>query len=78
MSSQPLMDGPSKWPFQVLLVADLPFSIVCFGFLFAGQVLLALVAWGVLGTFWWYLIGLGIEKVIDRWSRRDTAETPSQ
>jgi hypothetical protein len=78
ISSQPLMDGPARWPFRVLFLADFPISIVCFGFLFAGRVVLALVAWGMLGTLWWYLIGLGIEKMIHGWSRRDETETPGQ
>jgi hypothetical protein len=72
---QPLLDGPARWPFMVLWLADIPISLVCFGFLFAGQVVPALVAWGVLGTLWWYLIGLGFEKMISRWSRRDITET---
>jgi hypothetical protein len=75
---QPLLDGPAKWPFMVLWLADIPISVVCFGFLFAGEVIPALIAWGVLGTLWWYLIGLGIEKMISRRLRRGTTETVSR
>src|SRR5262245_21646724 len=75
---QPLLNGPARWPFMVLWVADMPISIVCFGFLFMGKVAPALVAWGVLGTLWWYLLGLGIEKMTSRWSRRRVTETPGQ
>ena len=46
---QPLANGPSALPFAVLMVADLPFSIVAFGFMFAGGSggTVAIVLWGV-------------------------------
>jgi hypothetical protein len=60
--AQPLMDGSAKWPFAVLMVADLPLSLVYFGFLFRGNTIAALLAWAVFGTAWWYLLGLWMER----------------
>src|SRR5260370_41639302 len=60
--AQPLMDGPSALPFFILFIADLPISIVAFGAMFTSTAngTLAAVCWGVLGTLWWFLIGLAI------------------
>jgi len=57
------MDGPSALPFFILFIADLPISIVFFGVMFTSSAhgTLAAVCWGVLGTFWWFLIGLSID-----------------
>jgi hypothetical protein len=70
---QPLMDGPARWPFAILMVADIPISLVCFGLVFSGRTLLGLFAWAILGTLWWYLLGLGVEKLIRRFSTRQRA-----
>ncbi len=61
--AQPLMDGPSALPFFILFIADLPISIVAFGAMFTSTAngTLAAVCWGVLGTLWWFLIGLAID-----------------
>lgn len=68
VSSQPMMDGISAGPFLVLLIADIPISIVAFGVLFTSSTYgpLAVVLWGVIGTFWWYLLG----RSIHAWLRR--------
>jgi hypothetical protein len=63
---QALLDGPAVFPFAVLFVADIPISLVCFGLMFSGRTVLGLSAWGVLGTLWWYLLGLGMEKRLQR------------
>ncbi len=62
--SQPLLNGPSAVPFVVLLVADLPISFVAFAVMFTSASLgtVAAIAWGVLGTLWWFAIGIAIDR----------------
>jgi hypothetical protein len=64
MQPQPLLDGPSRWPFYVLALADFPISLVAFGAMFTSEARMpyALAAWGVLGTIWWYFLGRLIEE----------------
>jgi Tol biopolymer transport system component len=67
--SQPLANGPSELPFVILLIADLPISMVAFGFMFTSAKfwLLAAVLWGVLGTLWWFALGFAIDARIRRY-----------
>jgi hypothetical protein len=60
---QPLLNGPSLLPFAIISLADLPVSLIAFGAMFNGwpHALYFLAAWGVLGTVWWYLLGLLIQ-----------------
>jgi len=58
VQSKPLMDGPSRWPFLLLFIADLPISFLGFGAMWnESWFTYALTAWGVLGTIWWYFLG---------------------
>lgn len=52
----------------VLLVVDLPFSIVAFGVMFGGgqAETLAVAALGVGCTVWWYLLGRALDALIRR------------
>jgi hypothetical protein len=61
----PCTDGPARWPFNVLFLADFPISLFAFGAMFdsGANVPYALAAWGTLGTFWWYGLARGIEFV---------------
>ena len=59
--SQPLLDGPSRWGFGILFVADFPISLVAFSWMWDGRIAEALSFWGILGTAWWYLLGVWIE-----------------
>jgi hypothetical protein len=70
IQSQPLMDGPSRFPFAVILVADLPFSLYFFGIIFtsAERFPYAVALWGVLGTLWWWFLGSLIDKRLHRTS----------
>jgi hypothetical protein len=63
---QPLLDGPSRWPFAVLFLADLPFSAAAFGVMFGSQASFpyALAAWGFLGTLWWYFLARLFEATV--------------
>jgi len=73
--SQPLANGPSNFPFVVLLIADLPISFVAFGVMFTSAEMgqLAALLWGVLGTLWWFAIGFAIDARIRRFrENRDT------
>jgi hypothetical protein len=72
---QPLMDGPAKWPFMVLVLADVPISITCFGMMFSSDERFwpALVLWAGFGTLWWFLLGIGSEKLIGRISKAEQA-----
>jgi hypothetical protein len=56
---QPLLDGPSKWPFGVLFLADFPISALAFAAMFVSDASFpyALAAWGVFGTIEWYFVG---------------------
>jgi len=64
--SQPLANGPSNFPFVVLLIADLPISLIACGVMFTSAAMgpLAAVLWGVLGTLWWFAIGFAIDARI--------------
>ena len=44
---QALLDGPSRWPFAIVFLADLPVSLVAFGAMFNGwpDALYFLAAW---------------------------------
>lgn len=72
IQQQPLLDGPSRWPFAVVFLADLPISVVAFGVMFGSEARApyALAAWGVLGTLWWYFLGLLIEVKVSLNRRR--------
>jgi hypothetical protein len=62
--SQPLLDGPApRWGFFVLFFADLPISVIGFSMMWDGKWNEGLLLWGVLGTAWWYLIGLLIRQL---------------
>jgi hypothetical protein len=64
IQQQPLLNGPSRWPFAIVFLTDFPISVVAFGAMFGGQphTLYFLTAWGVLGTLWWYFLGHLIER----------------
>jgi len=66
-----MMNGPAGLPFDVLFFADLPISAIAFGVMFtsAERGLLAWSLWGVVGTLWWYFLGLSIEAWIRRFSK---------
>ena len=67
-SHQPLLNGTSRLPYGILLIADMPFSIIAFGVMFTsakyGDIAFAL--WGVVGTLWWHLLGRMIDALIRR------------
>jgi len=67
----PLMEGPMGVPSVLFYVVDIPISLVAFGFMFfsAKFAWLAWILWGVLGTGWWYLLGISIEAWIKRLSK---------
>jgi len=64
--SQPMANGPSAVLFAILLAIDLPISSVAFGVLLTSAKYggVAALLWGLLGTLWWYLIGLAIDARI--------------
>ena len=64
--SQPVMDGPCGFLFVILLIADLPISFIAFSVMFTSSEMgpFAAVLWGVLGTLWWYVIGIAIDARI--------------
>jgi hypothetical protein len=53
-----------------IFFSDLPFSLVAFGKMWnAGKnVPYAVAAWGIVGTLWWYILGLLIEQGV-RWAK---------
>ena len=66
-----LADGITGLFFFILLVVDLPFSIVAFSMIWDGgrHAQIAVIAWGIGGTLWWCLLGVAIEAFIRRRSR---------
>jgi Tol biopolymer transport system component len=75
--SQPLMNGPSALPFVILLIADLPISLVAFGVIFTSSAkgMVAAVLWGAIGTLWWFLIGFAIDARIRSDRKKRAMET---
>jgi hypothetical protein len=59
LQSQPLLDGPARFPFAVVFVADFPISIIAFN---------AVALWGTVGTLWWYFLG----GLVDDWRPRSS------
>ncbi|HEY1462207.1 MAG TPA: hypothetical protein VGF44_02175 [Terriglobales bacterium] len=60
--SQPILDGPARWGFAILFIADFPISLVAFSTMWGEKLVWGLSLWGVLGTAWWCFIGLWIYK----------------
>ena len=67
-----LAEGPSGLLLTILLIVDLPFSIVAFGVMFGGgrDGTIALIGWGVGCTLWWHLLGRGIDALGRRGRRK--------
>jgi Tol biopolymer transport system component len=65
---EPLMNGPARLPFDILLIADLPFSFFAFGVIFSSTTYgsIAFALWGIVGTLWWHLLGRAIDALIRR------------
>lgn len=65
---QPLLDGPSRFPFAVIFLADLPFSALFFGIIFTSseRAAFAVASWGITGTLWWWFLGKLIDKLRHR------------
>lgn len=71
VSNQGLTEGLTGLFFAILMIVDLPFSIVAFGVMFGGgrDGTIAVIAWGLGGTIWWCLLGLALDAWIRRKSR---------
>lgn len=67
-SHEGLAEGLTGVFFGVLMIVDLPFSIFAFGIMFGGgrDGAIALIAWIVGCTIWWFLLGWAF----DAWLRR--------
>jgi hypothetical protein len=78
--SQPLSNGPSNFLFVILLIADLPISLVAVGVMMTSANIwpLAAVFWGVLGTLWWFAIGIAIDALIRRYRENRATGTKSE
>src|SRR4051812_13111903 len=67
--------------FWTLCLVDIPVSILVFGILWgaaeadssASLRYLILFLWGIVGTLWWFLLGLSIEAWIRRFRRKPEA-----
>jgi hypothetical protein len=72
-----LADGITGLFFTILLIADLPFSMVAFSMIWDGgrHAQIAVIAWGIGGTLWWCLLGLVIDAFIRRRSRREPSSS---
>jgi len=71
-SNHALLDGPAGVPVTILWIADIPISLIAFARLFNSSeyAKLTWVVWGVIGTAWWYFLGISIEAWINRLSKR--------
>jgi hypothetical protein len=71
-SHDAIFDGPASVLISILWVADIPISIVAsYGLIFNQEyATLVWTLWGVLGTIWWYFLGLSIEAWCKRLSKR--------
>jgi hypothetical protein len=61
--SEPLLDGPSRWGFGMLFIADVPLSLLGYSKMWDAKVGLGIALWGVLGTMWWWALGLAVERL---------------
>jgi hypothetical protein len=79
ISGQGLSEGLSGVLLAILMTVDLPFSIIAFAVMFGGgrEGDIAVVAWGLGGTFWWYLLGLALGALIRRRSLPKTKPSHS-
>jgi len=59
---QPLRDGPARWGFAVLSIADFPISVIAFSMMWDKRLLPGLSIWAVIGTLEWYLLGMLLER----------------
>jgi hypothetical protein len=64
VQAQPLLDGPARWGFCVLFFADLPISIIGFSLMWDNKWNFGLLLWGIVGTAWWYILGVGIQRLL--------------
>jgi hypothetical protein len=58
VQASPLLDGPARWGFAALFIADFPISLVAFSKMWDGKLVYALSLWGIVGTAWWSFLGL--------------------
>jgi hypothetical protein len=74
LSSEAFGSGPARVPFGILLIADLPISLPTIEVMLTSAKYgsFAWAAWGILGTGWWYLIGIAIEAKARRDSKTST------
>jgi hypothetical protein len=63
-----MLEGPIQFLMAVTWFADLPISLVAFGMMWSkgSRLYPELIAWGALGTGWWFLLGMSIEA----WQKR--------
>ena len=59
---QPILDGPARWGFIVLFFADFPVSVIGFSAMWDHRLILGLSLWGVVGTAWWYFLGVWFQR----------------
>lgn len=66
LTGAPLLAGPSKYPFSILFVADLPISFPAFSVMLVSEErgASAAVLWGILGTVMWYFLGSAIDVCV--------------
>jgi hypothetical protein len=60
---QPILDGPARWSFMFLFLADLPFSVIGFSEIWDKRLVVGLLLWGTAGTAWWYMLGLWVQHL---------------
>ncbi len=75
-SAENLLEGPARFTFYILWVADFPISAMAFGAMYVSQhdAPYAAAGWAVVGTLWWYCIGVVIGAIGEYRKNRRTAK----
>jgi len=59
---QPILDGPARWGFIVLFFGDFPVSVIGFSAIWDHKLVFGLLLWGIVGTAWWYFLGVWFQR----------------
>lgn len=58
VQAQSVLEGPARFGFAILFIVDFPISLVAFSKMWDGRLVYGLSLWSILGTAWWYFLGI--------------------